>query len=125
LTEVVLEGVEELEEFVADPFAVAAASRYMAGGQQVGGPILKGTLSRMAGRSLRVLAHVGTRDATNSFKAYSTEFLREVGIVGRVLWERAGRSAQCVRSHRHADLCHRDADPPVDVRQESALIDSL
>ena len=63
--------------------AVAAASRYMPGGQQVGGPVLKGMLSRMAGRSLRVLAHVGTRDATNSFKAYSTEFVREVGIDSR------------------------------------------
>ena len=54
--------------------AVAAASRYMAGGQQVGGPRVKGLLSALAGRSLRLLAHVGTRDATNSFKAYSTRF---------------------------------------------------
>jgi dolichol-phosphate mannosyltransferase len=63
--------------------AVAAASRYMAGGQQVGGPVLKGLLSAAAGRSLRLLAHVGTRDATNSFKAYSREFVREVGIDSR------------------------------------------
>jgi glycosyltransferase involved in cell wall biosynthesis len=75
--------IDELARLVERGVAVAAASRYMAGGQQVGGPILKGTLSRMAGRSLRVLAHVGTRDATNSFKAYSTEFLREVGIDSR------------------------------------------
>jgi hypothetical protein len=40
-------------------------------------------LSRLAGRSLRVLAHVGTRDATNSFKAYSTEFVKRVGIDSR------------------------------------------
>ena len=32
-----------------------------------------------AGRSLGMLARVGTRDATNSFKAYSTDFVREVG----------------------------------------------
>src|SRR5205807_10194020 len=63
--------------------AVAAASRYMPGGQQVGGPLLKATLSRLAGRSLRTLAHVGTRDATNSFKAYSTEYVRQVGIDSR------------------------------------------
>ena len=62
---------------------MAAASRYMPGGQQVGGPILKGTLSRLAGRSLRTFARVGTRDATNSFKAYSTEFVRQVGIDSR------------------------------------------
>jgi dolichol-phosphate mannosyltransferase len=55
----------------------------MPGGQQVGGPILKGAMSRLAGRSLRIFAHVGTRDATNSFKAYSTEFVRQVGIDSR------------------------------------------
>jgi dolichol-phosphate mannosyltransferase len=38
---------------------------------------------RSSSRSLRTLAHVGTRDATNSFKAYSTEFVREVGIDSR------------------------------------------
>jgi hypothetical protein len=55
----------------------------MAGGQQVGGPVLKGMLSKLAGRSLRVLAHAGTQDATNSFKAYSTGFVRSAGIDSR------------------------------------------
>jgi hypothetical protein len=59
---------------------VAAASRYMRGGQQIGAPALKSTISRLAGRSLHLLARVGTRDATNSFKAYSIEFVRAVGI---------------------------------------------
>ena len=75
--------IDELARLVERGVAVAAASRYMAGGQQVGGPVLKATMSRMAGRSLRLLAHVGTRDATNSFKAYSTDFVREVGIDSR------------------------------------------
>jgi hypothetical protein len=59
----------------------------MAGGQQVGGPVLKGMMSKLAGRSLRVLAHTGTRDATNSFKAYSTDFVRAVGIDSRAGFE--------------------------------------
>jgi dolichol-phosphate mannosyltransferase len=75
--------IDDLARLVERGVAVAAASRYMAGGQQVGGPYLKGMLSRTAGRSLRILAHLGTRDATNSFKAYSTEFVREVGIDSR------------------------------------------
>jgi dolichol-phosphate mannosyltransferase len=75
--------IDELARLVERGVAVAAASRYMAGGQQVGGPVLKGTMSRMAGRSLRMLAHVGTRDATNSFKAYATDFVRQVGIDSR------------------------------------------
>ena len=66
---------------------VAAASRYMPGGQQVGGPFLKRVMSRLAGRSLKTFARVGTRDATNSFKAYSTEFVRQVGIESRAGFE--------------------------------------
>ena len=75
--------IDDLVRLVERGVAVAAASRYMPGGQQVGGPVIKGTISRLAGRSLRAFAHVGTRDATNSFKAYSTEFVKEVGIDSR------------------------------------------
>ena len=75
--------IDDLARLVERGVAVAAASRYMAGGQQVGGPSIKGLLSKTAGRSLRMLAHVGTRDPTNSFKAYSTAFAREVGIDSR------------------------------------------
>jgi dolichol-phosphate mannosyltransferase len=75
--------IDDLARLVERGVAVAAASRYMAGGRQVGGPLLKGLLSRAAGHSLSMLAHVGTRDATNSFKAYSTEFVRQVGIDSR------------------------------------------
>jgi glycosyltransferase involved in cell wall biosynthesis len=75
--------IDDLARLVERGVAVAAASRYMAGGQQVGGPYLKGLMSKTAGRSLRALAHVGTRDATNSFKAYSTKFVRAVGIDSR------------------------------------------
>jgi dolichol-phosphate mannosyltransferase len=75
--------IDDLARLVERGVAVAAASRYMAGGQQVGGPVLKGALSRTAGRSLGLLARIGTRDATNSFKAYSTSFVRQVGIDSR------------------------------------------
>ena len=60
--------------------AVAAASRYMPGGRRSGGPWLKGALSRAAGLSLYRLARLGTRDATNSYKAYSVRFVRAAGI---------------------------------------------
>jgi glycosyltransferase involved in cell wall biosynthesis len=75
--------IDDLARLVDRGVAVAVASRYMPGGQQVGGPGLKGFMSKTAGRSLRLLAHIGTRDATNSFKAYSTEFVRSVGIDSR------------------------------------------
>jgi dolichol-phosphate mannosyltransferase len=79
--------VDDLTRLVERGVAVAAASRYMAGGQQVGGPMLKGLMSAAAGRSLGLLARIGTRDATNSFKAYATDFVREVGIDSRAGFE--------------------------------------
>ncbi|MGY2874214.1 dolichol-phosphate mannosyltransferase [Marmoricola sp. URHA0025 HA25] len=75
--------IDDLARLVNRGVVVAAASRYSAGGQQVGGPLFKGLLSRGAGRSLALMGRVGTRDATNSFKAYSTDFIREVGIHSR------------------------------------------
>jgi glycosyltransferase involved in cell wall biosynthesis len=74
------EQIDELCKLVERGVVIAAASRYMSGGQQIGGPMIKSQLSRLAGLSLYWLAHVGTRDATNSFKAYSVPFVREVGI---------------------------------------------
>ena len=75
--------IDPLARLVDRGVVVAAASRYTASGQQVGGPLVKGVLSKTAGRSLKMLARVGTHDATNSFKAYSTDFIREVGIHSR------------------------------------------
>jgi dolichol-phosphate mannosyltransferase len=72
--------IDQLTRLVDRGVVIAAASRYTKGGQQVGGPWFKGFLSRLAGRSLQWFARVGTRDATNSFKAYSTDFVRSVGI---------------------------------------------
>jgi dolichol-phosphate mannosyltransferase len=74
------EQIDELCKLVERGVVIAAASRYMSGGQQIDGPFIKTQLSRMAGLSLYWLARVGTRDATNSFKAYSVEFVREVDI---------------------------------------------
>lgn len=72
--------IDPLVRLVERGVVVASASRYMRGGQQIGGPLVKTTLSRLAGLSLRLLTRVGTHDATNSFKAYNAEFVRRVGI---------------------------------------------
>lgn len=75
--------IDDLVRLVERGVVVAAASRYMPGGAQVGGPLLKSAMSRTAGRSLHTFARIGTRDATNSFKAYDAEFVRSVGIHSR------------------------------------------
>ena len=72
--------IDQLARLVERGVVVAAASRYMQGGRQVGGGGLKSSLSRLAGVSLYWLGRVGTHDATNSFKAYDRRFVEQVGI---------------------------------------------
>ena len=79
--------IDDLARLVERGVVVAAASRYSGSGQQVGGPLFKSLMSRTAGLSLGLFARVGTRDATNSFKAYSAEFVKEVGIHSRYGFE--------------------------------------
>jgi dolichol-phosphate mannosyltransferase len=54
---------------------LVAASRYMPGGRQVGGPWIKSLLSRAAGWSLSVLGRLPIHDPTSNFKLYSKRFL--------------------------------------------------
>ena len=59
---------------------VVCGSRYMKGGRQIGGPLLKRTLSRLAGMSLYLVAGVPTHDVTNSFKMYRRSLLNRIVI---------------------------------------------
>jgi glycosyltransferase involved in cell wall biosynthesis len=72
--------IDQLARLVERGVVIASASRYVRGGQKVGGPVFKGLLSKVAGLSLSLLARVGTHDATNSFKAYDRSFIESVGI---------------------------------------------
>jgi glycosyltransferase involved in cell wall biosynthesis len=59
---------------------VVVASRYVAGGDQVGGPWLKGQLARWGGRSLRWVAGFPVSDATNSYRLYDAELVKRTRI---------------------------------------------
>ncbi|MEW4527606.1 glycosyltransferase [Maioricimonas sp. JC845] len=59
---------------------IVCASRYMKGGRQIGGPWLKRTLSRTAGLSLHWMARFPVHDATNNFRLYDVDLVRELGI---------------------------------------------
>jgi glycosyltransferase involved in cell wall biosynthesis len=74
--------VPALVQLVRGGADVVAGSRYVAGGRQEGGPLLKRTLSRLAGVSLHHLAGLPIRDATNNFRAYSRRVVEEVPIEG-------------------------------------------
>ena len=65
---------------IEEGYDVVCGSRYMPGGSQQGGPLLKRTLSRLAGRTLHALTGIPTCDVSNSFKMYRTEVLRAIAI---------------------------------------------
>ena len=78
-----LETVPRMLELYRQGNRIVCASRYMRGGRQIGGPRLKGFLSRAAGWSLRRLAGLPTFDATNNFRLYDAELVREMRIESR------------------------------------------
>jgi dolichol-phosphate mannosyltransferase len=75
-----MDRVDEMVRLAQGGAAVVAGSRYMKGGGQVGGPLLKRLMSRAAGLSLHWFAGVPIHDATNNFKLYRRDFLDSVSI---------------------------------------------
>lgn len=67
--------VDSMVGLARDGADVVAASRYVRGGHQVGGPFMKRVMSRVAGLTLHWFAGVATHDPTNNFKLYSRRFL--------------------------------------------------
>lgn len=75
--EIINDMVKSVQENNAD---IVCGSRYMKGGKQYGGPLLKGLMSKFAGLSLNYFAGLPVHDATNSFKLYRKTFLNSVEI---------------------------------------------
>jgi dolichol-phosphate mannosyltransferase len=73
--------IPRMVELIRDEgYDIVCASRYMKGGQQIGGPRLKGLMSRTAGLSLHWLCGFPSHDATNAFRAYRRGVLLETPI---------------------------------------------
>jgi dolichol-phosphate mannosyltransferase len=81
--------VDRMVGLARDGADVVAASRYMRGGHQVGGPRLKRLLSRAAGLSLHWFGGVPIHDATNNFKLYARRFLDATPIESEAGFELA------------------------------------
>lgn len=94
---------------------VVAASRYMPGGRQLGGPRLKRWLSRLAGLTLHWLGRVPIHDSTSNFKLYSRAFLDSITIESRGGFELA------IELSVKATLAHRRlAEVPTTWRDRTA-----
>ena len=72
--------VDGMCRLMSKGYDVVCGSRYMKGGKQTGGPLLKRSLSRLAGVSLKYLAGLPTYDSTNSFKLYRKSLLDSIEI---------------------------------------------
>ena len=81
--------VDPMVALARDGADVVSASRYMRGGHQVGGPLLKRLMSRVAGLSLHWFAGVRTHDPTNNFKLYRRSFLEATPIESEAGFELA------------------------------------
>lgn len=93
---------------------VVAGSRYMRGGRQLGGPLVKRSLSRAGGLSLHWLGGVGTHDPTNNFKLYSRRLVEAITIESTAGFELALELT--VKAHR---LGMRIAEVPTSWRDRT------
>lgn len=69
----------KMELMLKNGYDLVVGSRYMKGGKQIGGPLLKRTLSRWCGRLL-YFAGVDTHDATNAYKCMKVSRLHELNL---------------------------------------------
>ena len=75
-----LTQVDQMHELYRQGFDVVCGSRYMKGGQLIGGPFLKQLMSRVSGLTLHYFRGVPTHDATNSFKLYDAAMVRDIKV---------------------------------------------
>lgn len=72
--------VDEMYKQYLTGASVVAGSRYMKDGKQLGGPLIKRTLSRLAGISLNWFRRMPIHDVTNNFKLYDKALLESIII---------------------------------------------
>ncbi|MFH1283740.1 MAG: glycosyltransferase [bacterium] len=72
--------VDSMAERINNGYDLVCASRYIKGGNQIGGPRIKKMLSRLAGVSLNLLTGIPTHDISNNFKLYRTKLLKDIKI---------------------------------------------
>ncbi len=75
-----LTTVDRMYALYLEGFDLVCGSRYMPGGQLIGGPFFKQLMSRASGLTLHYVRGVPTHDATNSFKLYDAAMVRELKV---------------------------------------------
>ncbi|MBI4245252.1 MAG: glycosyltransferase [Planctomycetes bacterium] len=73
--------INEMYELIKHKnYDLVCGSRYIPGGKQTGGPVLKGLMTRIASLSLHFLTRIPIHDVTNSFKMYRKSLFDRINI---------------------------------------------
>lgn len=72
--------IDEMYALIHKGYDIVAASRYMPGGEKIGGPFIKTFLSKTAGLTLHWFFKVPTHDATNAYKMYRRRIFKDIEI---------------------------------------------
>jgi glycosyltransferase involved in cell wall biosynthesis len=72
--------IDAMYEKMGQGYDLVCGSRYMKGGRQIGGPVLKKLMTWSAGVSLHLLTGIPTHDVSNSFKMYRVSLFRDIRI---------------------------------------------
>jgi len=75
-----MSAVDQMYQLYLQGFDLVCGSRYMRGGQLIGGPFLKQLMSRVSGLTLHYFRGVPTHDATNAFKLYDAGMVHDVKV---------------------------------------------
>lgn len=94
---------------------IVCASRFMKGGRQIGGPLIKRTISRIAGTSLHWLTRIPTHDITNNFRLYDKSFIDVINIESKGGFEVAMEIT--VKAYKHG---HKIVEIPTTWRDRTA-----
>lgn len=93
-----LSTVDKMYDMYLKGASVVCGSRYMKGGKQIGGPLIKRSLSHLAGVSLYWIKRIPTHDITNNFKLYDKKLIDSITIESRGGFEVAMEI--CVKAYK-------------------------
>lgn len=74
------ETVDAMFAKILEGYDVVCGSRYMPGGEKLGGRFLQTFFSRFVGKSLRIISRIPTHDVSNAFKMYRKEVIDAIDI---------------------------------------------
>lgn len=72
--------IPEMFAKIEEGYDVVCGSRYMPGGEKVGGRPVQNAFSRFVGITMRIMAKIPTHDISNAFKMYRREVIQNMTI---------------------------------------------